>query len=86
MASEGRLVQSSLDEKDDNCTSRSLAWRMIFKDPNFKDPNEGRVQTQNFSPMEGRKLLMQSLMFPAITHTSDRAEAPGTACHILQYK
>lgn len=57
-----------------------------FKDPNFKDLSEGRVQAQNFSPMEGRKLLMQSLVFPAITHTSDRAEAPRIACHILQYK
>lgn len=25
---------------------------------------------------------MQSLTFPAIAHTLDRAEAPGIACHI----
>lgn len=55
-----------------------------FKDPTSKISVRGEFKPQNFSPTEGRKLLMQSLVFPAITHTSDRAEAPGIACHILQ--
>lgn len=57
-----------------------------FKDPNFKDLNEGKVKAQTLSPLQGGKLLMQSLTFPAIAHALDRAEAPGITCHILQYK
>lgn len=56
-----------------------------FKDPNLKDISEGRAQSQNFSPVEGRKLLLLSLTFPAITHTSDELrhqELPVTSYSI----
>lgn len=57
-----------------------------FKDPNFKDLSEGRVQAEILSSPEDGKFLTQSLAFPAIAHILDRAEAQGIACHILEYK
>lgn len=81
MASEGSLVQPVSEGKDDDCTGGSgeQFWR-----PKLQRPQWGEEFKLKLSPLEGGKFLMQSLVFPAITHVLDRAQTQGIACHILR--
>lgn len=64
MASEGNLVQLISDGKDDDCTSRSLDWKMVLKIQTSKISMRGEFKLKTLFPTGGRKASN------AITHVS----------------